>query len=239
MKRIKRIFIYSSCLAVTMMLCACTDPDEEFVVVNDNGNQEQESQNQTNEDEVCLTYNFGCDEDLIQFVTPVIVYADKDGQHEIVLDDKAWSPTLHAYCYYTENGTTHYSVLEPDKEGHVPEPWIVESTRISYNKKLSIQLKQIGIENVCSVKYNKKSNYSIDPSKEYDLSRYFGCTSGYVKFVNGVHIISTTYRGFTINLGTKSSWKSNEVEDYINELCSNPDIVTMTIDGKGTISEKK
>ena len=237
-KTIKRISIYSSCLAVTMMLCACPDPVEEIIIDNGNNNQEQGSKDPTNKVKVELTYSFGCDEDLIQFVTPVIVYTDKDGLHEIVLDDKAWSPTLYAYCYYTENGTTHYSVQEPDKDGHVPEPWIIESTNLSYNKKLSIQLEQVGVENVCKVKYNKKSNYTIDPSKEYDLSRSFGCTSGSATFVNGGINVST-YTGITINLGTKSSWKGNEVEDYINELCSNPDVVTMTIDEKGKISEKK
>ena len=88
-KTIKRISIYSSCLAVTMMLCACPDPVEEIIIDNGNNNQEQGSKDPTNKVKVELTYSFGCDEDLIQFVTPVIVYTDKDGLHEIVLDDKA------------------------------------------------------------------------------------------------------------------------------------------------------
>ena len=109
-KTIKRVSIYSSCLAVTMMLCACPDPVEEIIIDNGNNNQEQGSKDPTNKVEVELTYSFGCDEDLIQFVTPVIVYTDKDGLREIVLDGKVWSAAVYAYGDYTEKGTTHYSV---------------------------------------------------------------------------------------------------------------------------------
>lgn len=237
MKR-NRFYTYASCFALTMMLCACPNCDNhsgEDFVKNDN---EQNSSVTVKKPSVELTYNYICEEDLLQFVTPTIVYTDKDGQHEVILDEKAWSPTLHAFCYYTENGVTNYSILEPDKNGNVPEPWIIESTDVSYRKSIDVQLDEVGIENDCIVKYSKKSDYTIDPSKEYDLSRYFGCSSGKATVVSGGVTISTFSRSLN-RLGEKRSWKGSEVESYIEELCKESDKVTMVIDKAGKISVKK
>ena len=189
---------------------------------------------------VKLNYNFTCDGDLLDFVTPELIYTDRRGEHSIMLDETNLSSTTWALCSYTENGITHEDVFELKDGEEVPEPWQVDEYITRYNKELDVKLNKIGITNNVVVKYHKKSQYTIEAGKEYRLSRSLFCRSGFCSFTSSDgNINMKSYIGVSIDMGGKRIWTSGEVESYINEICAKNDIVTMKIDGNGNISPLK
>lgn len=221
------------CLVLGMFLCGCTHHtidlvDDDEIEVGPENKDTQKNQN------VSLTYCFRCYADLLEFVNPVIIYTDKDGQHELELNEKVMSAKRYADCYYQDSNGLHFSTFELEANDAIQEPWIVEKVYTVYEKSLDVKLEQFNIENTCSAYYKKKPSYVIDPTKKYDLSRFFGCVSGSSTGA-GIKVYTST----SIHIGNKTSWETDEVEPYITELCTHTDAVTMVIDENGAMSKKK
>ena len=226
MKTLNKITKLASCVIMCMMLCAC--PTDHVVLIP-----------LPVELKVELTYELECAEDLLQFVTPTMIYTDKDGQHELVLEKKDMLPIYRALCCSTENNTTTYQMFETEKSGTVPAPWIVINRSVAYQKSHMAKVDQLGIENSCIVKYKQKSNYSIEPEKEYDLSRKLDCIKGTASGgglkTHNIYLSENT----SVTIGGNILRKGDEVISYINELCSKNDTITMIVAETGEISKKE
>ncbi len=180
-----------------------------------------------------LTYCFNCDSDLVRFVTPEIIYTDKIGEHNTLLNESKWSPITYAHCYYTVEGTTYYETFKLEEGSTIPEPWIMEYTYSSFNWKQEVTLDKVGVTNNFIVRYHRKSNYVIEKDREYRLSRKPYCNQGSSLIdINGKQNL-TLYSPISIELGGKTKWRGDEVQDYITELCAHNDTVSIHIDEHG------
>lgn len=238
MRRIKLISECVLCVMTCMMLCACPDSDEIVPVLPDIEDGENGGGSEEKKPSVSLEYYFACNQELLEFITPTLTYTDKEGTHEVVLTDELMTTSEYLYVHKTENGKTTYSVVERDENGEVPEPWILDDVKYISSYSANVQQDSLGLENTCFVTYQKKSSYTIDPGRTYDLSRQFGCIKGQASFVSH-GITSSMYIGTTINKGGKSSWTADEVAPYIEDLCKTTDSETIIVSEDGQISKKK
>ena len=234
----KKLFYCLLCFSLFFVATSCGDDDD------DSGRDDKTENNDNNTDSivdtktsVSLTYVMSCDSDLVAFVTPEIIYTDLTGTHSIALDEKTWSPQIIAYCYKTENGITTYAGMELDKDGKVPEPWIIDSYITYYLWKQDVHLNKVGIINDCILKFNRRTNYVIDSNKQYKLSYSFKCTGGTSSMIVDGKIVENIFSGTTLGSNGKSSWYADEVGPYIDELCSKLFTISIKIDSDGKISQ--
>ena len=225
------------CLSLFFVATSCDDDD-------DNGLEDKTVNNENGKDSVVvakssasLTYVMSCDSDLVAFITPEITYTDSTGTHSIVLDEKSWAPEVIAYCYKTENGITTYTGMELDKDGKVPEPWIIESYITYYIWKQTVCLNKVDVINDCTLKFKRKANYMIDPNKQYKLSYRFKCTAGSSSIMKDGQYVENFFSDTSVGSNGKSSWYGDEVGPYIDDLCSKTFTISMKVDGDGKISQ--
>ncbi len=219
MKLFKKIS-YMMCLSALMCtVCGC-DPDPE-----EPGNAD-----------VRLTYVFGCSEELMQFVTPTIKYTDMYGDHEMVMDENAWSPNRRAWCYKEEDGKRTYDFVDLDEDGNAPSPWVKVREYSSYSNSYEIKLDRTGIENTYTVEYHKKDAYSIVSSKMYDMHRLLSMPRGSVSYGRN----QFSYMSIDLTIGSEDkNVPGSELEEFIDNLCANKDVITIVIDKDGHISNKQ
>lgn len=228
MAKMKNLFVCIFCMGLCVVPSSCDDDD----VVPSPAVEEEPSDSTENKAPVSLSYSFVCDGDLVRFVTPEIIYTDSKGEHHITLDENRWSPVDYALCYYTENGTMHYGTIELEKDGTVPEPWVIEEIYSSFRWVQAVGLDKAGITNHFVVRYNRKSDYVIDNEYVYRLYRRLHCESGTSFFSNHLCVYTPT----SIDMTGKTMWRGDEVEAYIDEICAKNDTVSMQIDELGEIS---
>lgn len=181
---------------------------------------------------VDLTYSYSCEEDLLNFVTPKLTYTDETGEHTIVLDETCMTSSAYAYCYCYEDGEKVYDVIELDEDGNVPEPWIIEEISSKcYHLKLNVNLNKVDVVNNCIVTYHRKSNYEIIDLKEYNITHRLECYSAHSSvYTDILHI--NNYTNIHIGINTTKVY-GNQLEEYLDRLCSEGDIVSMQIDKNG------
>ena len=244
----KKVFIYIFAIGMCLTFYACpdSDPIDEIIENENNNNDDNEEKEDTTEEEdkidVELTYKFNC-YDLPEFVTPVITYFDAEGTHSITLDDDTWSPTLMAYCsYIDEDGRLVETVEEAQ---NVPSSWNIENTYNYYKWEQIVKLNQFGIKNHFIVSYKRKENYTIDPNRKYKLSHSSACSEA-KSYLNGKKVFSAQYFfidiGISINIGGGSSSEEEtkeELEKYLDEICSKNDTVTMIIEDDGRVTYER
>lgn len=210
---------------------------------NDDGGKEDNGNGSSSlNKDISLTYRLFCSGDLAAFVTPKLTYTDNEGKHEIILQEKDWDITRLAYCHKDkEDGTQETTILHLDENGKAPAPWVIDMISEDYYFKQAVELDRSIKENECTVSFEQKQNINIIPDKEYDLSCSFGCINGSLHFFADGVLHNTIYSSISINIniGGKTTWKGNEVHEYLQELCSKPRNVIMEISDDWKISERK
>lgn len=233
----KKLIYCILCAGLFMMTTACGGDDDNVVEDIPENNEDKPGISVVSKPYASLRYVFTCDSDLVAFVTPEFIYTDSLGTHSVVLDENKWTPTTYAFCYKMENGTTSYKAFEVDKDGKVPEPWIIESYYTIFSWQQDVGLNKVDVVNDCIVKFHRKNNYVIDSEKMYELSYSLSCPKGEAKVVVDGQIHLETYTNITIGSNEKTSWYGYEVEKFLDELCAKDIVVSMKIDGNGKISQ--
>lgn len=181
-----------------------------------------------------LTYIFECDSDFVRFITPEIIYTDKIGEHKLTLNEGQWSPITYAYCYCTENGTTHYEIFTLENGATVPEPWQIEYAYSFFKWEQAVKLDKVGITNNFVVRYHRKTDYVIETERTYELGHNLYCDNGHSSFVSEEgKIIVNTYNSTSIDIGGKTTCRGDEVQEYVAKCCAQNDTISMNIDCQG------
>ncbi len=179
--------------------------------------------------EADVRYNLSVSPDLLQFVSVTLEYTtDSDGLHTKQLSDDDWiRDTIYSYVFTNDDGGVIRSNHKDDHEGYT----LTDSIPHYYTDfVLDMHYAELDTDHTVTARYTPKN--AVEPTKETYTLRH-SLTWG------AATIAGANITNISIGIGGKTEYQRDEVESYVNELSTTPDVISLHLNKRERKITKK